>query len=76
MGGHAHGSFKPDPAVENFNTWREQHYLRFRWTRPNVKVAILGFIVAPVTLYAITHATTDRWAWNGKLKDSTLSKSN
>ncbi|KAK7466908.1 hypothetical protein VKT23_003972 [Stygiomarasmius scandens] len=76
MGGHAHGPFKPDPAVENFNTWREQHYLRFRWTRPNVKAAVLGFVVAPVAIYTIVSVSTNRWNWNAKLKDSGLSTSN
>ncbi|KAE9406482.1 hypothetical protein BT96DRAFT_987621 [Gymnopus androsaceus JB14] len=44
MAGH-HGPLKTDPAVENANIWREQHYLRFRWTPANARAAILGVVV-------------------------------
>ncbi|KAJ3770993.1 hypothetical protein FB446DRAFT_742091 [Lentinula raphanica] len=70
-GGH-HGSYKPDPAVENFNLWREQNYLRFRWTPANVRAAILGVVVFPTALYTVVNFTTSRWFWNAKLKDQPL----
>ncbi|KAJ3843732.1 hypothetical protein F5878DRAFT_656496 [Lentinula raphanica] len=70
-GGH-HGSYKPDPAVENFNLWREQNYLRFRWTPANVRAAILGVVVFPTALYTVVNLTTSRWFWNAKLKDQPL----
>ncbi|KIK63866.1 hypothetical protein GYMLUDRAFT_241756 [Collybiopsis luxurians FD-317 M1] len=66
--------FKPDAAVENSNLWREQHYLRFRWTPKTARAAILGVVVFPIAVYSAVNYTTSRWSWNAKLKGQSLAK--
>ncbi|KAF5376537.1 hypothetical protein D9757_008285 [Collybiopsis confluens] len=65
---------KTDPAVENSNLWREQHYLRFRWTRTTARAAMLGVVVFPIAVYSAASYTSSRWSWNAKLKGQPLAK--
>ncbi|KAF5324649.1 hypothetical protein D9611_004383 [Ephemerocybe angulata] len=69
----AHENFKHDPAIDRFNAHRESVYLKFRWTRTTVTTAVLGFIVVPGLLYYTAAKTNQRWNFNGKLKNESLS---
>ncbi|KAF9066853.1 hypothetical protein BDP27DRAFT_1423453 [Rhodocollybia butyracea] len=68
----AGGVLKTEKAIENHNIWREQHYLRFRWTPASVKTAVVAFIVFPTALYTAISYSSNRWTWNAKLKDQPL----
>ncbi|EAU88126.1 hypothetical protein CC1G_03798 [Coprinopsis cinerea okayama7 len=65
-------NFRHDPAIDRFNSMRENAYLNFRWTRKTVTTAVIGFIVVPVAIYYGTVASTNRWNWNGKRKGEPL----
>ncbi|KAF4615220.1 hypothetical protein D9613_002806 [Agrocybe pediades] len=67
-----HGPVKTDPAIERFNTMREQAYLNFRWTRRTIRTGILGFIVVPAAVYYIADKYEMRWDFSGRLKGEPL----
>jgi hypothetical protein len=67
-----HGCVKNDPAIDRFNTMRENAYLNFRWTRRTMRTAFIGFVVAPVAVYYVASAFHLRWDWAGKLKGQSL----
>ncbi|KJA27253.1 hypothetical protein HYPSUDRAFT_212884 [Hypholoma sublateritium FD-334 SS-4] len=67
-----HGPLKVDPAIERFNTMREEAYLHFRWTNRTVRTAVIGFLVVPATMYYIASTSNQRWDWTGKLKGESL----
>ncbi|PPQ89077.1 hypothetical protein CVT25_006449 [Psilocybe cyanescens] len=68
-----HGPLKIDPAIERFNTMREEAYLNFRWTRRTIRTGILGFIVVPVAVYYLADQYNLRYSWAGTLKGEPLS---
>jgi len=67
-----HGPVKIDPAVERFNTMREEAYLHFRWTRRTVRTALLGFVIVPAAVFYIAERYHLRWDFSGKLKGEPL----
>ncbi|KDR73428.1 hypothetical protein GALMADRAFT_251085 [Galerina marginata CBS 339.88] len=67
-----HGPVKIDPAIERFNTMREEAYLSFRWTRRTVRTAVLGFVVFPAAVFLIASKYHLRWDYSGKLKGESL----
>ncbi|KAF9264919.1 hypothetical protein L218DRAFT_1076351 [Marasmius fiardii PR-910] len=69
----AHGPLREDPAIEKFNTQREQHYLRFKWTPQNVRIVLWGGLIFPVAVYTVASVTDKRWKWWGTRKSEKLS---
>ncbi|PPQ66841.1 hypothetical protein CVT26_009620 [Gymnopilus dilepis] len=67
-----HGPVKTDPAIERFNTMREEAYLHFRWTRRTVRTALWGFVLVPVSLFYISKTYNMRWDFSGRRKGEPL----
>ncbi|ESK88406.1 hypothetical protein Moror_14728 [Moniliophthora roreri MCA 2997] len=76
MGGHGHGALREDPAIEKFNTWREQHYLRFRWTRQNARIVVWAGLIVPVAMYVGIVQAQEKTKWWGARKTEKLVVSN
>ncbi|EEB89558.1 hypothetical protein MPER_12328, partial [Moniliophthora perniciosa FA553] len=69
-------SLSEDPAVEKFNAWREQHYLRFRWTRQNARIVVWAGLIVPVATYVGVAQAQENWKWWGARKTERLTVSN
>jgi hypothetical protein len=67
-----HGPLKIDPAIERFNTMREDAYLNFRWTNRTVRTAVLGVIVVPAAVYYLADRYYQRFDWAGRPKGQSI----
>ncbi|KAF5331024.1 hypothetical protein D9619_005726 [Psilocybe cf. subviscida] len=67
-----HGAVKVDPAIERFNTMREEAYLHFRWTKRTVRTGLLGFVIVPGALYYLSTQYYQHWDFLGKRKGEAI----
>ncbi|KAI0073404.1 hypothetical protein K474DRAFT_1710738 [Panus rudis PR-1116 ss-1] len=63
---------RKDPAIERWNTMREDVYKYFRWTPRTTITAVIGLGVVPGLIYYLASKEDYKWNWHGKRKGETL----
>ncbi|TBU47006.1 hypothetical protein BD309DRAFT_887440 [Dichomitus squalens] len=69
-----HGYTKLDPAVERWNVMREDVYKHFRFNSRTARQSILGMIVFPAAIFALSYNQFGVWDWTGKRKGESLAR--
>ncbi|EIM90510.1 uncharacterized protein STEHIDRAFT_154326 [Stereum hirsutum FP-91666 SS1] len=67
-----HGYVKHDPAVERWNSMRENVWRYFKFTRQTTKVSLIGLVIFPGAIYLTSTLSIGKWDWKGRRKDETL----
>ncbi|KAI0340192.1 hypothetical protein BDW22DRAFT_1486445 [Trametopsis cervina] len=70
-GGHG-GPVRLDPAIERWNSMRENVYKHFRFTPKTTIQSILGLVVIPGIVYYVAASTDLKYKWNGRRKGESL----
>ncbi|GBE82597.1 predicted protein [Sparassis crispa] len=69
-----HGYTKHDPAIERWNSMRENAYKHFRFTPRTTWQSVCGLLLVPgAVLYLAAHEDC-KWSWMGKLKNESLAR--
>ncbi|KAI0710449.1 hypothetical protein C8T65DRAFT_739718 [Cerioporus squamosus] len=69
-----HGYTKIDPAVERWNTMREAVFKHFRFNSRTARQSILGMVVFPLAVFALSYNQDMKWDWTGKRKTESLAR--
>jgi len=69
-----HGYVKTDPAIERWNTMREEAFHRFRFTARNTRIALVALVLIPGSMYYFASTKHLAWDWTAKKKGEPLGK--
>ncbi|EPQ58482.1 hypothetical protein GLOTRDRAFT_126980 [Gloeophyllum trabeum ATCC 11539] len=67
-----HEMVKHDPAIEKWNSMRENAYKHFRFTPRNTFIALVGVVIVPGAVLYLASQTDNKWNFNGKRKGESL----
>jgi len=67
-----HGALRPDPALERWNTMRENVYMHFRWTPSVARKVFFWAAVVPIGAYYFSANQDYKWDWAGKTKTESI----
>lgn len=70
-GGHD-GPLRTDPAIERWNSMRENVYKHFRFTPKATIQSLVGLVVIPGLIYYTCAVTDLKFSFAGKRKDESL----
>ncbi|KZP24828.1 hypothetical protein FIBSPDRAFT_1041942 [Athelia psychrophila] len=67
-----HGYVKTDPAIERWNTMREEAFYRFRFNSRTTKITMVALVLIPGSLFYFCNTKHLKWDWTAKRKGEPL----
>ncbi|EIN07566.1 hypothetical protein PUNSTDRAFT_135092 [Punctularia strigosozonata HHB-11173 SS5] len=74
MAGHGPPTLRHDPAIDRWNSMRENVYLHYKWTPRATRTVLIGAVVIPTLLYYTLSNQDTKWQWTAKRKGESLAR--